>query len=44
MRYEVRRGRPADLPEILALQSHRFGSQPTGHAAAVAGELGSPDP
>jgi aminoglycoside 6'-N-acetyltransferase I len=44
MNYEVRRARPADRPEILALQSHGFGSQPAGRAAAVAGELEFPDP
>jgi hypothetical protein len=42
MSYAVRRAMPADLPAILALQRHGFGSQPASHAAAVAGELGSP--
>jgi GNAT superfamily N-acetyltransferase len=43
MHYEVRPALPADLPAVAALQSHAFGSQPAGQAAAVAGELESPD-
>lgn len=43
MHYEVRPALPADLPEVAALQSHGFGRQPAGQAAAVAGELASRD-
>jgi ribosomal protein S18 acetylase RimI-like enzyme len=42
MRYEVRPALPADMPSVAVLQSHAFGSQPAGQAAADAGELESP--
>lgn len=42
MHHEVRPALSADLPAVAALQSHGFGRQPAGHAAAVSGELASP--